>query len=92
MKERSDAPDSIDHDGNWAPINVVGWNVRRSASSGITERWYWHDGDSIQRLAEFTPSISVPPYKTGSMFYNEGHGFWYLRGGERTIYLFRTIH
>jgi hypothetical protein len=80
MKERSDAPDNIDPMGNRVPINVAGWRGRRSASSGITERWFCHNGDRIQELASFTPP--EPPYKTHSMFYNEGDGFWSLRGGE----------
>jgi hypothetical protein len=85
LAERSDAPDNKDHEGNWVPIHIQGWNVRKSAGHGISHQWYWHDGDSIRRLAHFTPPTSVSPYRTGSMFYSEGFGFWYLRGGEQHI-------
>lgn len=94
IEERPDAPESLDHEGNWVPIAVAGWNVRKPAGHGVTYQWYCHDGQRIRHLPNFTPDSATSPWKVGSMFFNAGFGFWCLRGGKRisTIYALIVSH
>jgi hypothetical protein len=80
IRERSDAPASIDNEGNWIPIAVTGWNERKGAGHGISHQWYWCDGSKIRLMRNYTPPDGARPYSTFSMFYSGGHGFWVLRG------------
>jgi hypothetical protein len=80
IEERSDAPDNIDHKGNWIPIAVTGWNVRKGAGHGVSHMWYKCDEQRIRHLPNAVAPAGQQPYKVFSMFYSGGHGFWVLRG------------
>lgn len=59
-------------------MSLAGYNIR--INGGVSGQWYYCDKKSICLLPGWRPAEGVPPYKTFSTIYSDGHGFHVLRG------------
>jgi hypothetical protein len=71
----------INNKGQWEPPTAANSNIR--IGGGISGTYWLCNGQNIQPLGDRLPSGALP-YKTFSMYYCAGFGFWVLRGDATT--------
>ncbi|PVI04364.1 hypothetical protein DM02DRAFT_651753 [Periconia macrospinosa] len=79
VSENEAAPFNVDNRGHWIPSTNAHDNI--CPGGGASGIWWYCNGQRIQAL----PNVSQPPagsqhFKTFSMFYSTGYGFWVLKG------------
>ncbi|KAF2626533.1 hypothetical protein BU25DRAFT_422308 [Macroventuria anomochaeta] len=80
VREHPNVQPAVDMNGNWEPTATPGYNY--VVSGGVTNLWWLCDGNRIRPspLAEHKLPPGMVHYKTYSLFYSDGRGFWVLRG------------
>ncbi|KAF2465213.1 uncharacterized protein BDR25DRAFT_91572 [Lindgomyces ingoldianus] len=81
IDEIAESPDAnastlVDSRGNWMPSTESGANIRMSG--GVSGRWYFCDRECIRQVNHCPPNAAR--YKTFSVYFVGGFGFWVLRG------------
>lgn len=78
IRKHPDIRPSSTSSGHWIPSTSIGYNYR--SGGGISNTWWYNQRDQIRPV----PAQSVPQplnhFKTFSVFYSGGGGFWVLQG------------
>ena len=78
IREADDALVLIDRSANAIPSLLPGANV--GAGGGVSGKWFGCTGQQIVQVAPEALPSNVKHFKTYSMFYRGGFGFWVLEG------------
>lgn len=76
IEQTEEAPEKVDSRGNWEPNTVPGAN--RAIGGGVSGNYYYCDKQRILQVSQLPPGTQH--YKTFSVYFAGGQGFWVLRG------------
>ncbi|KAF2113808.1 hypothetical protein BDV96DRAFT_117764 [Lophiotrema nucula] len=74
--ESPNATQNVDLRGNWIPSTEEDDNIR--IGGGVSGRTWYCDNQQIYAVGQLPAGCA--PYKTYSVYYSAGHGFWVFRG------------
>lgn len=78
--EQDEAPEILDTYGRWVPTTYPGHIEIKHPARGISNQWWYFNGHNMRKLPNIHPPEGVTHYKTFSMFFSGGLGFYVLRG------------
>ncbi|KAH8731809.1 hypothetical protein GQ44DRAFT_800384, partial [Phaeosphaeriaceae sp. PMI808] len=70
------------NEGTWIPSTTHGYNYR--SQEGVSNTYWFCENTRIRSVAQSTLPRPLNHFKTFSIFYSAGRGFWILRGDGTT--------
>ncbi|KAF2819668.1 hypothetical protein CC86DRAFT_306786, partial [Ophiobolus disseminans] len=81
IREHPDIVPMYTPTGMWMPSSNPGYNYRLVEGHGVSDLWWYHDENTIRQVSfSSPPDLSRSEFKTYSVFYSSGFGFWVLEG------------
>ncbi|KAH4033774.1 hypothetical protein HBH70_108900 [Parastagonospora nodorum] len=82
IREHPDIRPSCTTSGHWIPSTSTGYNYR--SGGGISNTWWYNQTDRIRQVPVQSLPQPLNHFKTFSVFYSGGRGFWVLQGDGTT--------